>query len=138
MGHSYLDFDGRTILLHDSLIEAIVKLMSNEFIVHRQDYDPRSIMTKQFREWLSNIEHSGVGCIDLQLDACLSDGRVLEQNLKLLDAVEKTVKNFGDMIPLSFLRTAVGPGYGRGIESRIVLRALSKFRALLLKGGESP
>jgi len=129
-----LDFGGRTVLLDDSSINTIVRLMANEIESCNLDRAASESLSRRLQAWVSEIEESGVGCIDIRLDDSLSDTRAVEQTLKLLDAVETTIRGFGDTVPRSFFRKAVGPEYYQDVEARIILRDLNKFRNLLIGG----
>lgn len=134
MGHSYLDFNGCAILIKDSSIEMIVKLIKHEWLIGLGKLSHWCDLSSQLETWETAVKESGVGCIELPLDNLLCDARVLDLTLKLVDAAESTIKSFGDSIPLSFLQASIGPEYHREVEAGVILRDLYKFRALLIKG----
>lgn len=103
MAHSYLEFRNRSLLLKDLDILGIAHCALEEGGLMRAGDTLPSAIEKMLQVWPYHLETAGVGCLDLQLDNILSTQDDVRTFLALLERIEQRFKNFGSVVPGSYL-----------------------------------
>lgn len=139
MGHSYIDFKGKSLHLSDTHIMWIVRGV----IFERSKLKPQYKVTEnvdQLLEWWSSTDDVfiGPGCYQLNMDKYILCSSDINSLLLLLESLENRIKEFGETVPAEFVNKIAN------FETDIfydqyqsqMLKALHKFKELL-KGSDA-
>lgn len=136
MGHSYIDFGDRNVLLHD---DDIATLFSIALALSKQSPDSNSHeLAAMLEEWNSLLDTAGPGCFNVTLDPYLTTPGLSSEFMHLIDHVEDAIAQLPDIITAEDLGKLIRPRvvlFADG-PTQYLLAALQKIRSLFLNEPE--
>lgn len=139
MGHSYIEFRQKMVLINDTAIDSLIRMTRLKYRIFASDFGPECPINldEQFQKWLDACD-IGIG---LNFDETISSEEQLRYFLRFLDEVETTVKSFGEFVPRDYRVQIISPTCTGPVRVSVVLRDLKKLRSLLqgeLANGVTP
>jgi hypothetical protein len=110
MGHSYVSYRGKTVMLHDSAILR-VRGLTTAYLRAHPHAAPKGGAGELFAGWAEPIEAYGSGCMGMDLDETLRTDADAASARRVLTQAMRWVAQLGTVISGHFLNQLVGqPG----------------------------
>ena len=135
MAHSYVDFRGNTVHLHDEDIFWVMSLLKEAW----QSAGSPECLRELFCWWDTDEAKPGVGCIDVRFDEFINEAGRIDLLLRFLDVVEHRIRSYGPIVPADMLNGAVQSAVIIFLDQKteMLLPVISKFRELFKSSDSS-
>ena len=127
MGTSYVSFQDRCEAFNDSDLLMVLRLASNSM-------GQRGVLAELANAWEEAIRNHAPGVVDVPLGNLAEQSTERGQLAALLLELETEVSNFGDFVPLPYLREHCnmrGIRYLAGYPTSRIVAAIKRLRDLL-------
>lgn len=131
VGHSYVEYRGRSLHLRDGLIAVFVRCVFIE--VASEDATSAEKLEGILAYWRTDDTCPGPGCVELALDKYLVEESAASELVHVIERCERRFAGFGENIPTAYWNSVREPGwYAIGeAEAGRVLDVLRRMKALI-------
>jgi|JI9StandDraft_2_1071091.scaffolds.fasta_scaffold126044_2 hypothetical protein len=138
MAHSFFEYRGRSVRLHD--LDIVIALLLFDAALSRRDgRGAQDHLQGVVREWTSRLDAWGPGCIDLELDTILTGSASADALLGLIGQAQEELRMHGDEVPAEYINDRLGPSGNRvlhAVPASSIQRVLEQMASVL--AGEAP